>query len=96
MKLNIPEFERFFYRTAHLWYFSAETLSGLCKKVEFSGVNISYHHNYDLSNFTLWLRDRKPTGLNRINLFDERANEGWKAMLEAIGMGELIFLKLTK
>ena len=96
MKLNIPEFERFFYRTAHLWYFSAETLSGICKKEKFSDVNISYRHNYDLSNFTLWLRDRKPTGLNRINLFDERADEGWKAMLEALGMGELIFLKITK
>jgi 2-polyprenyl-3-methyl-5-hydroxy-6-metoxy-1,4-benzoquinol methylase len=96
MKLKIPEFERFFYRTAHLWYFNAETLNGLCKKVKFSNVDISFRHNYDLSNIILWLRDHQPTGLRKLDLFDERANTGWKTMLEALGMGDLIFFKLTK
>lgn len=96
MKLNILEFERFYYRTAHLWYFNSETLNRLCGKVKFSNTDISFHHNYDLSNTLLWLRDRKPTGLGKLNLFDKRANDEWKVMLEALGMGELIFLKLTK
>jgi 2-polyprenyl-3-methyl-5-hydroxy-6-metoxy-1,4-benzoquinol methylase len=96
MKLNTSAFERFFYRTAHLWYFNAETLNGLCKKIGFSNIDISFRHIYDLSNFVLWLKENQPTGLNKLNLFDERSDSAWKSMLEATGMGDLIFFKLTK
>lgn len=38
MKLNIPSFDEFFYRTAHLWYFEDKTLKQMAEQASFSDI----------------------------------------------------------
>ena len=66
MKMKIIEFERFFYRTAHYWYFDDMTLKRSLEIAGFKNINVGFRHGYDLSNALLWLRDRKPSGNSKI------------------------------
>lgn len=96
MKFEIDEFDRFFYRTAHLWYFNAETLTLACKKSGFENIKLSFRHNYDLSNTLMWLKDRKPTGKGKIPFIDSRLNAAWISAVEELGFADLICLELIK
>lgn len=96
MCLALPEFERFFYRTAHAWYFSSGTLETLCHKAGFATVLPGHRHGYDLSNFILWLRDREPTGIGRLQLLSGASDNEWKASLERAGLADLLLFELAK
>jgi hypothetical protein len=54
------------------------------------------NHYYDFSNFLLWHKAGKPTGLGKLSLFDETFNALWKATLEKSGLGELISVFAVK
>lgn len=89
-----PEsFKQFFYRNAHLWYFSADSLSELVKKSGLEVVRKEFRHNYDLSNFMVWLKESRPSGVGAMPLFDRQLDDAWKGFLEANGFAELIFLE---
>ncbi len=92
MRLRLDEFDRFFYRTAHFWYFTGETLGALTAKAGLTTSELGYRHTYDLSNALLWMRDRKPTGLGRLQLFSAEQDRAWRQGLEANGMADLIWL----
>ncbi|MEW6055127.1 MAG: class I SAM-dependent methyltransferase [Bdellovibrionota bacterium] len=96
MNLEVREFEPFFYRTAHLWYFTAETLKSLCERAGLEVRHIGFRHTYDLSNAMVWMRDRRPTGLNKLGLFDDSMNAMWRSSLEARGLADLIFFEVGK
>jgi len=44
----------------------------------------------------LWLRERRPTGIGKIGLFDRSFDEIWRAILESSGLAELIHFELQK
>jgi len=96
MKLNIDEFDQFFYRSAHLWYFNKKTLTKVVEDSGFSSVKISFRQNFDISNAMLWLRDKKPTGNSKLNIFDSRINDAWIKFLESTGQGDLVCVEMTK
>lgn len=58
----------FFYRTAHRWYFREASLRTLARRAGFSKSSVRFLHRFDLSNFLLWLRDKRPTGLGKIQI----------------------------
>lgn len=93
----IPEaFRPFNYRTAHLYYFTAESLGFLLRAVGFRWISIGYLHLYDLSNLLTWYREEKPTGLGRIPLFDEGINAPLRAYLEETGRASDIWAEAVK
>jgi len=96
MKFGLDEFERFFYRTAHLWYFNSDTLEKIVKKSGFSTLSISHRHTLDLSNTMMWLKDRVPTGSGKITLFDERLNNAWEMFIKSTGNADLVCVEMTK
>jgi 2-polyprenyl-3-methyl-5-hydroxy-6-metoxy-1,4-benzoquinol methylase len=96
MKLNISEFDQFFYRTAHLWYFNDKTLSKVVEDTGFTNIGISFRQNFDISNAMMWLRDGKPTGNGKFNIFDSRINAAWKQFVESAGLGDLVCVEMTK
>ena len=95
-KFESEEFKKFFYRTAHLYYFDSEVLTSLVNQVGFSKYNISFRHNYDLSNLVLWIKEGKPTGCGYIDLFDDEINALWKMKVEQAGLADLVFLEAVK
>lgn len=66
LELLPEDYRQFFYRVVHRWYFTAESLCQLGSRAGFAAVSPAFHHRFDLSNFLLWLRDRRPTGLGQL------------------------------
>ena len=92
MKLGSEEYAKFNYRTAHLWYFNASSLSWAARAAGFTEFEFRYQHNYDLSNALSWLAEGKPTGNGRIAFLDERINAAWRSYLEGNAMADTIWL----
>lgn len=91
LKLVCADYAPFFYRTAHLWYFNARSLRWAAERAGFTVIDIRYQHNYDLSNALLWARDRRPTGVGRLSLFDAPINAAWRTFLEASGQADAVW-----
>ena len=93
----IPEeFQQFDYRTAHLFYFNARSITFALKKAGFTDIEVGYHHKRDISNLLLWLRDKKPTGDGKYTFFDEEMNFFYKKYLEKHGKASHLFIKSTR
>ena len=71
LKSRIEGFDKFYYRTAHPWYFSLASLIQIGKDANLEMIDYKFMHNYDMANLTCWLRDSKPTGIGgKGELFD--------------------------
>jgi SAM-dependent methyltransferase len=95
-KLIPDDFNPFFYRTAHLWYFDKNTLKEICKLAGFKINKIYFRHNFDLSNTLAWIKEKKPTGNNFFNLFDENFTKSWKSYIEKEGLSDLVCAEIEK
>jgi hypothetical protein len=96
MKLNVKFFDKFFYRTAHLWYFDNITLRKISEQAAFSNIKISFRHNFDLSNTILWLRDEEPTGNGKLNFLNDKIDKNWIEFVESSGLADLVCIEMTK
>lgn len=90
MVTKAKEFDSFFFRTAHNWYFEPNTLANLVKKAGFNDVEVFTTHSYDFSNFLLWHREGKPTGLGQLSMFEHSFEAVWKATVEQSSYGDLV------
>jgi 2-polyprenyl-3-methyl-5-hydroxy-6-metoxy-1,4-benzoquinol methylase len=95
-KLNIPSFDEFFYRTAHLWYFEDKTLKQMAEQAGFKEIKITFRHNFDMSNVLLWLRDNQPTGNGKIDFLSNGVDQNWIEFLESSGLADLVCIEMTK
>jgi len=80
----------FFYRVVHQWYFGESSLKKLGQMAGFSGVLMRYVHRFDLSNFLLWLRDRRPSGLGKLQI-SPSLNTHFCRFLEETGQADYIY-----
>jgi hypothetical protein len=55
---------------------------------------MKYIHRYGMSNSLHWLRDKIPTGSEKINGIDSLADGLWKAYLESSKKSDNLFLHL--
>ncbi len=94
--MNDPELNKFFYRTVHLWYFEGSTLQKISEKAGFKNVKVSHRHNFDLSNLLIWLKDKAPSGVGKLKIFDDRVNNAWKSFLEDSGQSDLVCVTMSK
>ena len=96
MKLDTTACNKFFFRTAHLWYFDRKTLKKISKLSGFSNIKISFRQNFDLSNTMMWLRDKKPSGNGKIGFLDKKVNDCWISFLESKGLADLVCIEMKK
>ena len=89
-----PEYRAFFYRKVHLWYFDGDALRHLAKLAGFDRCEIQFKHRFDLSNFFIWLRDHRPSGLGAIPL-DQTVNALWAQSLEKAGRSDYLYALLS-
>jgi len=94
---TIPEeFSPFYYRTAHLYYFDKKSISYLLDKAGFKNYKVEYMHTMDMSNMMIWLKENKPSGLNKLHLFDDSFNDIYKNYLESKGMANYLWIEARK
>ena len=96
MHFDIPEFNQFFYRTAHYWYFNEKSLKNLFRKSGFTKINSGFRHGYGLSNTLLWLKNRKPSKSRKVVFIDPFFDNLWRSSLEKHGLAELLHFKVKK
>jgi 2-polyprenyl-3-methyl-5-hydroxy-6-metoxy-1,4-benzoquinol methylase len=96
VKLKFKEFEPFYYRTVHSYYFNTKTLKDLAKKAGFIEITSGHRHGFGISNTIKWLNERKPGGLNKLEFITPEIDYAWVQMLENTGMAELLHFQLVK
>ena len=89
-------FELFNYRTAHSYYFCADSIKFLLERVGFEKFMIKFYHEMDISNLIHWLKDGKPTGKNKNKIFDDEANRYFCSYLEKNGKSSHLWVEATK
>ena len=96
LELAGEPYRQFFYRTAHLWYFSGASLAQLASEARFRVRRIGYVQEYDLANAMLWLREGMPRGNGKIPWIDAAVDAAWRAQLEAKGLASTVYVILER
>jgi len=92
----LSEFNEFFYRTQHRWYFDKESIEYCAKESGFEVLETKFNHRYGLANTIHWLRDRKPKGNLRIDQLNELADKLWSAYLQNTGQSDNLFCHVRR
>ncbi len=90
MVIGPEAYRRFFYRTAHLWYFDRASLVGAAESAGLTVRHVSTPHHYDPSNFTVWLRDQRSSGLGAVPELAGPASAAFRSHVAALGRGDAI------
>jgi SAM-dependent methyltransferase len=90
------DYEEFFYRRAHVWYFDSFSLAQLLTRAGFRNVVIRPHQRFGLSNFLLWMRDRAPKGDAALDGVTETVDAVWKSELERTGRCDYLYAEARK
>ena len=85
LQLGGDRYRKFFFRTAHRWYFSGPGLARLAQEAGFFIRQLGYLQEYDLGNAFSWLREGRPCGNGSIPYLDQQMLSAWKTSLEASG-----------
>jgi|TARA_A100001015_G_scaffold316602_1_gene431337 cyclopropane fatty-acyl-phospholipid synthase-like methyltransferase len=96
MHFQIPEFDSFYFRTVHTYYFDSKSLKDLCQNAGFTNIKTDYRHGYGISNTFNWLKDFKPSGDSRLEFLSEDLDDFWIKYLEKKGMAELLHFEISK
>jgi 2-polyprenyl-3-methyl-5-hydroxy-6-metoxy-1,4-benzoquinol methylase len=88
---NIDAFKDFYFCSAHLSYFSLETLKSCLKKANFIG-EVSFVQRYDLNNHLHWLESKISGGFpeNR-KIFSEETLKAYEADLRSKGLSDTLW-----
>ena len=93
MDLLGDDYQQFFYRTVHRWYFDMPSLADLARRCGFDIVKESCVQRFGISNALAWLKDRKPTGDQVLPAMDDPLlNQFWQTYLESKGSGDYLYL----
>ena len=91
----LPDFRSHFYRVVHRWYFDAASLADCAQRAGFAVSQTRFIHRYGMANAISWLRDRRPSGRDRMPSITPLADDLWAAYLEQSGRADCLYLVLT-
>jgi len=96
MLVGPDAYRQFFYRIAHTWCFDMASLRRMAESAGLIVTQISTPYNYDLSNFAVWLRDQRPSGLGAVPELAGPADAAFRAQVVAAGRGDSIYAVLER
>lgn len=91
LQLLPSDYPQFFYREAHLWYWTADALKRLLIRTGFSDVVVSPVQRFGLGNFMGWLRDRSPQGNTTFGVVTPAVDAVWRSELQRLGACDYLF-----
>ena len=90
-------FSPFFYKTAHLNYFSSEAIPELFRERGFTNIKIDKLHKYELGNLMRWLKYDSPGEMPEVQeLFDRTFDLHFRAEIERLGLSSHLFITAKK
>lgn len=90
------EFEKFYYRQAHLWYFDEASLRYLFESIGLTEIKIFHHQRFGMGNFLGWARDRRPQGDLPFPFTSPALDSVWKAELQRLGVSDYLYVTAQK
>jgi SAM-dependent methyltransferase len=84
----------FFYRTAHRWYFTPDSLRALADRAGFTSISVRTRHRFGLANLLLWLRDRQPSGHSGVEV-PPLLDQAFIAAMNESERGDYLYADLT-
>jgi SAM-dependent methyltransferase len=94
---ELPEYQAFFYRTVHRFYFDARSLQQCAWTAGLKVSGVRYFQRYGLSNTMQWLRDRRPAGGRTLaGLEDADVDALWSRHLERTGQADQLLVLLQR
>lgn len=90
------DYERFFYRKAHLYYFTAGAITAALSAAGFSQVAVTFVQRFGLGNAVGWLRERRPMGDHVEGVITPALDEAWKSELERTGTADYLYIRAVK
>ncbi len=96
MEMLPEDYQAFFYRTVHRWYFDRESFAECAKHAGLNVVSNRCVHRFGLSNALRWLRDRRPGGTQPLPSVTPVMDSCWQASLEHAGTGDYLYFWLGK
>ncbi|KAF0220666.1 MAG: methyltransferase family [Geobacteraceae bacterium] len=86
----------FYYRKAHLWYFTPASLSKLLEIAGYNKIKIIPYQRFGLSNFLMWLKDGKPKGDCVSEFVSPVMNSVWKSDLEQKLICDYLYVEASR
>jgi len=90
------DYPSFFYRKAHLWYFTPEALSNILKLAGYRYIRIIPYHRFRLANFLAWMKDKIPKGDLESNFITPAMDAVWKSELERTMRCDYLFAEAIR
>lgn len=88
----LEEYQPFFYRKGHLYYFNMKSLSECLKRAGFKVIEKRFVHQYNLMNLIGWSKFKKPQGVPH-SIFDTFTEQSFISNLEREGKASHILIK---
>jgi 2-polyprenyl-3-methyl-5-hydroxy-6-metoxy-1,4-benzoquinol methylase len=85
------DYQEFFYRRAHVWYFDSFSLAQVLSWAGFRDVVVRPRQRFGLSNFLCWMRDRAPKGDAALDGVTKTVDAVWKSELERTGRCDYLY-----
>ncbi|PPR33129.1 MAG: Ubiquinone biosynthesis O-methyltransferase [Alphaproteobacteria bacterium MarineAlpha6_Bin5] len=96
MNLIPNTFSQFNFRTAHTLYFNEKSIKFFLKKAGIKKYKINYYHEMDFSNLLVWLKDKKPSGLNKLKIFNDSFEKFYISYLEKKKLSSHLWVEIKR
>jgi SAM-dependent methyltransferase len=96
LKVHPKACQPYLFRTAHLHYFSTDSLCYALKKSGFAIAEKGGYHRYDFFNFVNWLKNEEPGGRKSLDYVDSFFEATYKNELIRMDMSSHLFIKAVK
>lgn len=90
------EYQPFYFRKVHEWYFEENSLRYLFEKVGFKEVEIRPFQRFGFSNFVNWLIHKRPMGNEKLASIPAGMESTWKSQLENEMRSDYLFVEAIK
>lgn len=96
LRLVGDNYQKFFYRTQHLWYFDKNSLIHAANKAGIKNPIIKFDHFYGLKNLLNWIKLEKPSDSVNFDIFDEEIDKNLRMWLIEREISDTLVLLLKK
>jgi hypothetical protein len=96
LKLLPNDFPRFYYRSAHRWYFDQTRLRQCVELARLQVESVRHLQAYGLSNAILWMKEKRPLGNTRLSGIGHVADKLWSGYLEATVQMDNLYILARK
>jgi SAM-dependent methyltransferase len=90
------DFSRYFYRTAHLFYFCEPSIRNLLENAGFAEIEIGCHHKYGMDNLIHWLSQRSAQSDYQIPWDFSSLTDSYRSLIESKGLGSHLVIRCKK